>query len=1009
MALDKQMAHLPLAAGVQSKVDSRALQPPYLSLAQNVQFDEVGGLQTRLPFEEMPLDIVGGGTITDPRKIVAYGDELILFTKTGLYSWSESDQGWVLKDTHLATTVTETSQYVRTDEQYSCDRAELNGVVLHAWVEQGGTTFTTRLMVAASDSATGAVIVKPIQAAGDGERPMLLALSTRVLLVYEDTAGDLAAFSIDPADVLGSLAVPTVIAAAAVYGGQHDMCRSTTTPSDALIVFRRDVTTSYSIVRANETLSSVVTTTKARTVDQTIAIASSPALDRCIVVRALSGAAEIRADVLVESTLADSTVNVLVHGSAGVTTGTEISCAFRSVADSGQHRCYIAWGLQKSSIRTTTRINFVNTAGTAGVADEFAINAFPFARAFDHEGRIYFWTAYGIQSAAIAGGKLQNVYLLYRDDGLLVAKAVQDLSGGFQIATGRMAAVQSLGDGRYVFCGEQRRRIVLTDEGRAFAARAPIDIEVAFDRDEARRVAQLGPTLYIAGGQILQYDGEALAEVGFHTSLPAPGLSARATGALTQGAYGVALSQRWDNAKGDMDRSALSIVTTGAVPTATGGLNVGHQILENTLKVGESDTVMSDRRSNATVEVWRSQVNAGDGAPLMLTTSANPATLTGVNRYIPNHLGLASVPTYEDELSDADLRAREASPENDAVLPSLAPPAAEIIAATQERILLAGVSGDRFQVRYSKLRGDGEVAAFNGLLSVDPPPDGGDTTALAFLNETLVAFKATAVYSLPGDGFDNLGQGQNYGPARVLSSDIGAVNQESVALTPKGLIFKSRKGWYVLPGWSAPTYIGEAVAAFDDDEVRAVTVVESQHQVRILTDARMLVWDYEVNQWAVWDVEDGRGACIWQGDHLVVTDTGVLAQSAAPGGVQLDIETAWIKLADLQGYQRIWELMLLAEFRSACRVRWRLKKDYDEDVYFQDKTMPVTTTVVGNRVQMRLRPAVQQCQSLKVRLTVLHESLDQAPAGEGLKLTGLGIQYGVQRTLFKRLPAAQSG
>ena len=388
----------------------------------------------------------------------------------------------------------------------------------------------------------------------------------------------------------------------------------------------------------------------------------------------------------------------------------------------------------------------------------------------------------------------------------------------------------------------------------------------------------------------------------------------------------------------------------------------------------------------------------------------DPSDTAGDNAHALNTLGTAAA--FSDALSDADASALESDPETGGVLENLAPPAASIIAATQDRLFLAGVANNPRQFWYSKLRGPAEVAAFHDGNIVEVPPDGGDITALAFLQETLVVFCETAVWMLPGDGFDNLGSGQNYGPARILSSDLGAVNQESVALTPKGLIFKSRKGWYVLPGWTPPVYIGGPVAGFDDDEVKAVHVVESQHQVRILTDQRMLVWDYEANgkgEWSEWTIEGGRGACIWQGNHLVVTDTAVLAQSETPGGVQLDVETAWIKLADLQGYQRIWELMILGEFRSACRLRVRLSRDYQEGVYFQDRTWVVTPQVVGGPAQVRHRPSIQQCQSMRVRLTVLHETLDEAPAGEGLRLTGLAIKYGVKPGgLYKRLGASQS-
>ncbi len=41
---------IPIAAGLSQKGDVRAAQPPKLDLARDIQFDEVGGVQTRLPY-----------------------------------------------------------------------------------------------------------------------------------------------------------------------------------------------------------------------------------------------------------------------------------------------------------------------------------------------------------------------------------------------------------------------------------------------------------------------------------------------------------------------------------------------------------------------------------------------------------------------------------------------------------------------------------------------------------------------------------------------------------------------------------------------------------------------------------------------------------------------------------------------------------------------------------------------------------------------------------------------
>jgi hypothetical protein len=114
--LDWQTVQLPLAAGINQKMDSRALQPPELTRAVDVQFEELGGLQTRKPFgvSAGALAIVGGGSINvaDVRRFCQNGDELLLFTKDSALLAQRSELSrWVLKGTHLAVKVDEQPRF----------------------------------------------------------------------------------------------------------------------------------------------------------------------------------------------------------------------------------------------------------------------------------------------------------------------------------------------------------------------------------------------------------------------------------------------------------------------------------------------------------------------------------------------------------------------------------------------------------------------------------------------------------------------------------------------------------------------------------------------------------------------------------------------------------------------------------------------------------------------------------------------------------------------------------
>jgi hypothetical protein len=993
MALERQPpVFIPLATGVVGKVDPRALKAPGMSICRNAQFDDLGGTQVRLPYDAMPMDILGGGVITAPTKLAVRDSELVLFSGDRIYSWSEHEQSWIDKGEHRAITVEEEPRFVRTEEQVACDRAEMGGVIVYVWQSIGTAT---EVQVAAIDKETGAVLLTPTSMGAASTRPRLLALTTRILLFFE-LADQLRATSIDIDNLATSVASSTVLVATE-WNARYDVCRSTVTPANALVVFRRDTTTSYGLLRVPEGITGFTATTKARPLLAGCAIASAPSGDRLAIIRSQT-VSLLQADVLVESTFADSTVSV-VMGSVPVGNINEIAAAFKTDADGGTFRCYAFWSDGLSSIGFSLLSNFITATGTAGSAVQLIQQVDPVSRAFAHDGDVYLWAGYSIPSV-IAGSDFksaqQNTNFLIRHDGIVMAHSIMFRAGGQPQVLGRLPQVQDLGGGRYAYMGEERRLINIGRKPTGYAAREPVDVVFTFSDDRARRTVQLGKTLYVAGSPLLQYDGEALAEVGFPV---APGdYNAVGSGAgspLLAGTYGVAYSWSWQNAQGERDRS-----TIGALELIT--ITAAQEIRTTTASL--SLTRKSGARSVVSAQAWRSPVNPSPEADLFLVSSNDPAVNAGDNRYIANSTS-SSLGAFDDALSDADLILREAFPENGTILDNTCPQPCTIVVATQDRLIATGMANHPNRIDYSLLRTPNAVASFNGNLSVELPPIGGRNTALGFLQETLVCFQETACFALPNDGFNNDGSGTNYGPGRLISSDIGAVSQEAVAFTPLGLFFKSAKGWYVMADWGAPRYVGQAVADFDSDEVKSIVVVESQHQVRVVTDQRMLMWDYAVNEWSEWPLDDGLDAVLWQGQHVIATDAGVFMQAETPAGVQLDLEMGWIKTSE---YQRIWELQILGEFRSACRLRVRLSRDHQEGTYFQDKIWTVTPTTVGGPLRLRHRPSIQQCQALKVRLTVLHATLDQAPVGEGVRLTGIALEYGQQPGLFKRLPAAQS-
>ena len=960
-----QVVNLPFSAGLNQKADDRARPQPFLDIARDVQLDEVGGIQTRLPYAAAAGSIFGGGTIANARRIVPYGNELVLFTDTSVYSWNAQLSKWVLRGTHLAVKVDERPTCTTTGDQVDGDRAELSGTVVFAWTEG------TQVYAAALDKTTGSVLVSPTAVSTAIGWPRLVALATKILLFVEASATLLTVRAIDPA------APGTAITGAGttvlntdfnlyydvVKAGTQDLCVG---------ACRRVTTTSYTAFLVTPALA-VTLSTKARTADGPVAIAPTPDGTQTQVIRA--NGTNIQGDLLTTSTLADVFTGQAIGTAAG-TPVNQIAAVFTSSSSATAF-----WSAQEATDGTNfqTKRNTVTTANAVGTQANHVLMLGVASRAFEYGGNAYVWLVFAGDSGASGMGtplgiraQLQNTYFLYRGDGLLVSKAAFDVAGGYSPVTGHLPGVALVsGTTGYAWCGAQRRSIDLGGVSHTgFGARSPLDVTFTFDSNEARRCARIGSTLYITGGLIMQYDGVNLSELGFLVYpwffLGAPG--APGTGVIAAGQYAYKSTMSAVNAVGEQERST----------TATGELETANALSHIFIATYSMWPTLKTGRQTPAIEIWRTEASPGDDSPFYLVTSKDPTVLAGDNRYVPNDVTIFQNPAIAvvDNFTDATLTTKEPNPENGNVLENLCPPGASIVVATDTRIILAGVAGDPDRVWYSKLRGPGEVAAFHDTLTADVPRDGGAITAVVALDFALVVYRATAIYELPGTGLDNLGGGQNYGPARVISLDVGAVSQEGVAVTPKGTVFKSRKGWYLQRGADVQ-YIGDKVSDYDSETPLSIDVVETQHQVRILTANRMLVWDYLVEQWFEWTIIDGVHACMFGGAHVYLTTTGTRTQGTSYTGLTygLDVETAPIKLADLQSASRVRHIMPLGEYRSAHLLRVRIAYNYAAaagvPTYVDDKIWTPSPTTVGGPLQVKHGPKRPICESIKVRLTAV--------------------------------------
>ncbi len=117
--------------------------------------------------------------------------------------------------------------------------------------------------------------------------------------------------------------------------------------------------------------------------------------------------------------------------------------------------------------------------------------------------------------------------------------------------------------------------------------------------------------------------------------------------------------------------------------------------------------------------------------------------------------------------------------------------------------------------------------------------------------------------------------------------------------------------------------------------------------------------------------------------------------------VTLALETAWMKWAGLQGYQRIRRISLLGERYTGHDITLATGHDYEASfstpmLWSSSATDDLLTS------QIHLHVEKQKCESIRVRIADAPPSdSGTVGTGRGLSLSGLAFEVGVKRGTYR--------
>ena len=572
----------------------------------------------------------------------------------------------------------------------------------------------------------------------------------------------------------------------------------------------------------------------------------------------------------------------------------------------------------------------------------------------------------------------------------------------------------------------------------ANAAHTTID----YSADVANQSELISVNLLVAGAKLYAGDQVRFYEHGFlynpdELFVRTTNMSSTGTSIFVPGSgntYNWVAIYTYEDGSGNKHRSGISKQFSMPLSTGTGWDHVDMLVpMLNTTAKYEGAT---------NIELYRTEANG----KIFYKVSDQDSTLTYP---IPYNNKENFFILIRDDVPDSELKDNEVLYTTGGVLENTPVGSCKMVAAYHNRIFLGGLENNPDLLYYSKITTGAHIPAeFNDTLTIEVPKEGGDLKSLKKMDDKLIIFKERSIYMITGEGPNNLGQQNNFIEPQLISSDLGCKFANSVVFMPKGLMFMSQKGIFLLNRSLGLEYIGAAAEDYNHLTIVKAVTVSKKDEVRFqASDGPTIVYNYFLNMWYTSSVQRGVSSILLGDDfYLATVKDEVFKQvstTSSFGGsmVPIKLETAWLSFAGVQGYQRVYRMLILGEYKSPHKLQIKIAYNYDE-VWKDEKIIDVSgytesysyggpiaqsygspiSTGTGShpggtaaiayggkdntQYQIRLNFAKQKCEAIKIQILELEgdpntQAGNQSLSGPGFNLSNLSFIVGIKGGDFR--------
>lgn len=907
MALQKQLVSLNFSKGLDTRTDPFQVGDERLIVLENGVFTTPGKLSKRNGHTTLSNLIEGTNAAhTRGLGLATYEwdqQELLMFDGYNMFSYLNQQERWSNRGKYSHITAESRSVHQNSYNQINPEVVSYNNIAVYVWEDSRGG-----LRYSAIDLATNTNIVADTQLVADGYNPQARVFANVFLICYTTSGGSLCYKTISYTSPTSLSSATTLVSDLDTTYPVYDVC---VVGSRCFFAYNRN-SNDTNVFYMDTSFTTGTQVQYAMVADGGICLVGDEVQNVWIFISDRTSAIKCavrnynNTSVLSLTTI-ESYGGTQKHIAATVVD--DVATVWYEFLDNSN----ASDGYVKSTTATLT-----GTVATPSV----------FMRSVGLASKG--WTCDGYSFVTLTHESTYQSTYFVADTNANVLARLSSLQGGGLVSAEVLPSVSSLGDNTYLLpTGRKGRFLATNTEWYTLIGVHQNKLTINATNPST---AVIGNGLVLAGACPKYYDGSHLVEQGFHLypeNITLTDGYNQPDGYMDAGVYQYVVMYSWIDSKNNLHRSSPSPIQT---ITLADGYNTV-TLTVPTLRITEKEDVF--------IQIFRTE-NAGTSfyevtdpfAPLRNDKTVNSLT-------------------FRDTLNDVDLIGAPlayTSGATDEELAAIPAPSCRIVATHQNRLWIAGLENP-YQLWYSKNQQNRVAAEFSDYQFINIDPSGGPITGMVSMDDKLIVFKRNAVYYISGVGPDNTGASGTF-EANVATKDVGAILTDNAVFAPvavytNGTVFKSATGIYQLNRGMYVEYIGAPVQGFNDNTLTSMIVVPETHTIRCgHSDGNVLVYDYINNLWSSFTNQRQVDAVIWNNTYAFLRSDGRVAvedpTSHLDDGldIKMALETGWRSFGDLQGFKRVWRLLLLGKRYGTHSLRVRAAYDY-KDVWVQEALLDV--------------------------------------------------------------------